>query len=57
MRILALPFTPRFIALTLSVLITLALAAAIGASMISAWDAPLFVGLALFGALSLLGSP
>jgi glutamate synthase domain-containing protein 2 len=55
LRVLALPFTPRFIALTLSVLITLALAAAIGASMISAWDAPLFVGLALFGALSLLG--
>ena len=55
MRALALAFTPRFIVLTLSILITLALAAAIGASMSPRWDAALFTALSVFGALTLLG--
>lgn len=55
MRALVLPFTPRFIVLTLSILLALAFAVAIRAPMFAGWDAPLFVGLALFGALSLLG--
>jgi glutamate synthase domain-containing protein 2 len=55
LRVLALAFTPRFIVLTLALLITVALATAIAASMLSAWETPLFVALALFGALTLLG--
>jgi len=55
LRALALAFTPRFIVLTLSILITLALAAAIGASMSPRWDAALFTALSVFGALTLLG--
>ncbi|MGA2795277.1 MAG: FMN-binding glutamate synthase family protein [Roseiarcus sp.] len=55
MRMLALAFTPRFIVLTLCILATLLLALAIGGSMLSRWDIPLGVALAVFGALSLLG--
>ncbi len=55
MRALALAFSPRFVALTLSFLLTLAFAAPLGASMRSGWDAPLFIGVAVFGALTLLG--
>jgi glutamate synthase domain-containing protein 2 len=55
MRMLALAFTARFIVLTLCILATLLLALAIGGSMLSRWDVPLGVALAVFAALSLLG--
>ncbi len=55
MRVLALAFTPRFIVLTLSILVTVALAAAIGASMAPGWSTALTIGVVLFGGLSLLG--
>ena len=44
MQTLLLPFTPRYVALTLAWLLTFAFAAAIGGSMLSGWDAPLGVG-------------
>jgi glutamate synthase domain-containing protein 2 len=55
MQALALAFSPRFVVLTLCLLITIALAAAIGGSMISGWDAPLGIGVILFGGLTILG--
>jgi len=54
-KALALAFSPRFIVFTLCVLIALALAAVIGGTTVSRWDAPLGVALAIFAALSLLG--
>ena len=45
MQALLLPFTPRYIVLTLAWLLTFAFAAAIGGSMLSGWDAPLALGL------------
>jgi glutamate synthase domain-containing protein 2 len=54
-NILSLAFTPRFIALTLSALLTLALALLIAAMPHSRWDLPLGVALAAFAALSILG--
>ena len=55
LRVLALAFTPRFIVLTLSILIALAFMAAIGASMAPRWNIALVIGAVLFGGLSLLG--
>jgi len=55
LQALALAFSPRFVALTICCLITIAFAVAIGGSMISGWDAPLLVGLLLFGGLTVLG--
>jgi glutamate synthase domain-containing protein 2 len=54
-KALALAFSPRFIVFTLCVLVALALAAVIGGTAVSRWDAPLGVALAIFAALSLLG--
>jgi hypothetical protein len=55
LRVLALAFTPRFIVLTLSILIALAFMAAIGASIAPRWNMALVIGAVLFGGLSLLG--
>ena len=55
MKLLALAISPRFIALTLAFLLTIVFALAIGESMFSGWDAPLGVGLVLFGGLTILG--
>ena len=55
LRVLALAFTPRFIVLTLSILIALAFMAAIGESMAPRWNMALVIGAVLFGGLSLLG--
>ncbi|HYA74543.1 MAG TPA: FMN-binding glutamate synthase family protein, partial [Roseiarcus sp.] len=55
MRALALAFTPRFIVLTLSILIALAFATAIGASMAPGWNMALVIGAVVFGGLSALG--
>ena len=55
MQALALAFSPRFVVLTLCLLITIGLSAAIGGSMISGWDAPLGIGVVLFGGLTILG--
>jgi glutamate synthase domain-containing protein 2 len=43
MQAVWLPFTPRYIALTLAWALTLAFGVAIGGSMLSGWDAPLAV--------------
>src|SRR5579863_2950115 len=51
----ALAFTPRFISLTLSALLTVAFAVPVGASMLSGWDFPLGAGAVLFAALTALG--
>ena len=51
MQAMLLPFTPRYVALTLAWVLTLAFGAAIGGSMLSGWDAPL--GLAFLGCLFL----
>jgi len=55
LKLLALAISPRFIALTLAFLLTIVFALAIGESMFSGWDAPLGVGLVLFGGLTILG--
>ena len=55
LRALTLPFTPRFVVFTLSILFALTFATAIGASMFPGWDVLLLAGLAVFGALTLLG--
>ena len=55
MRALTLPFTPQFVVFTLSILFALTFATAIGASMFPGWDVLLLAGLAVFGALTLLG--
>ena len=55
LQALALAFSARFIVLTLCFLITIALAAVIGGSMISGWDAPLLAGFLLFAGLTALG--
>jgi hypothetical protein len=52
---LALAFSHRFIVLTLSVLLALALALLIAAMPHSRWDIPLGVALAAFAALAALG--
>ena len=51
MQAMLLPFTPRYVALTLAWALTLAFGVAIGGSMLSGWDAPL--GLAFLGCLFL----
>ena len=51
MQAVLLPFTPRYIVLTLAWLLTFAFAAAIGGSMLSGWDVPL--ALAFFACLFL----
>jgi len=55
MPMLALAFSHRFIVLTLAAALTILFATPIGLSMLSAWDIPLGLGVALFGALTLLG--
>ncbi len=55
MNFMLLPFTPRYIALTLAWLLTLAFGVAIGGSMISGWDAPLAVAFFACLFLGLLG--
>ena len=55
MRALALAFSPRFVALTLSFLLAVVFAAALGASPLPGWNVVLAVGLCLFGALTALG--
>jgi glutamate synthase domain-containing protein 2 len=55
MNALALAFSHRFITLTLSVLVALALAVLIAAMPHSRWDLPLGVAFAIFAALSALG--
>ena len=54
MRLLHLAFSSRFVVLTLCVLLTIA--CGVGALVsTSAWSAPLLIGFAFFGAVSLLG--
>ena len=55
MQALLLPFTPRYIALTLAWLLTFAFAAAIGGSMLSGWDVPLALGFCVCLFLGALG--
>ncbi|HLH49406.1 MAG TPA: FMN-binding glutamate synthase family protein [Roseiarcus sp.] len=55
MNALALAFSPRFLVLTFSVLVALALAALIAAMPHSRLDAPLAVAMVIFAALSALG--
>jgi glutamate synthase domain-containing protein 2 len=55
LQILALAFTPRYVVLTLCIVMTVVFVTPIGASMLSGWDIPLAIGAALFGSLSLLG--
>src|ERR1700760_3134017 len=55
MQALKLPFTPRYISLTLAWLLTLAFGATIGGSMLSGWDAPLGLGFAACLFLGALG--
>jgi glutamate synthase domain-containing protein 2 len=52
MRILALLFTPRFVVLTLCVLLTVACGAT---ALASSWSLPPTIGLVVFGGFSLLG--
>ena len=51
MQTLLMPFTPRYVALTLAWVLTFAFATAIGGSMLSGWDVPL--SLAFFACLFL----
>jgi hypothetical protein len=56
MQALLLPFTPRYVVLTLAWLLTFAFAATIGGSMISGWDVPLalaFCGCLFLGVLGI----
>ena len=55
MPALALAFSPRFVTLTLSFLLTLVFAAALRASPLPGWNVVLALCLCLFGALTLLG--
>jgi len=55
LRTLALAFSPRFVALTLSALLTLIFAAALSAGPLPGWSVVLALGFALFAALTLLG--
>ncbi len=55
MQAVLLPFTPRYISLTLAWILTLAFGVAIGGSMISGWDAPLSVAFFACLFLGLLG--
>jgi len=52
---LALAFSPRYVALTLSALLTVFFAIPIGASMLSAWDVPLAIGFFAFAGLTAVG--
>ena len=52
---LSLAFTPRYVALTISALLAATFLMAIGASMLSGWDAPLGFGFLLFAGLTILG--
>ncbi len=55
MQAVMLPFTPRYVVLTLAWLLTFAFAAAIGGSMISGWDVPLGLAFCACLFLGLLG--
>jgi glutamate synthase domain-containing protein 2 len=55
MQALLLPFTPRYVSLTLAWLLTIAFAAAIGLSMLSDWDYPLGAAFFVCLFLGLLG--
>ena len=55
MQAVLLPFTPRYVVLTLAWLLTFAFAATIGGSMISGWDVPLGIAFCACLFLGLLG--
>ena len=55
MQAVLLPFTPRYIALTLAWALATLFAVAIGGSMLSGWDVPLLIGLVVCLFLGVLG--